>query len=57
MRLTFISQKQQEAPQQLNEKIAPPCDILMHESNNNLTQGAIELRGLLKSDIVKVEQI
>jgi len=53
--LHTFSENKQEALQQLNEEFAFLCDGLINETNDNLTQDAIELRNLLKSDVLKVE--
>ena len=55
--LHTFSENKQEALQQLDEEFAFLYDGLMHEPNDNLTQDAIELRDLLKSDVLKVEKI
>ncbi|TFH39925.1 MAG: hypothetical protein E4G94_10395 [ANME-2 cluster archaeon] len=55
--LHTFSENKSEALQQLDEEFAFLYDGLMHEPNNNLTQDAIELRDLLKLDVLKVEEI
>ena len=52
---TFLKNKQ-EALQQLNEEFAFLYDGLINEPDDNLTQDAIELRDLLRSDLLKVEK-
>lgn len=55
--LHTFSENKQEALQQLNEEFAFLYDGLVHEPDDNLTPDAIELRDLLKSDVLKVEKI
>jgi len=55
--LYTFSENKQEALQQLNEEFAFLYDGLIHEPDEKLTQDAIELRDLLKSDVLKVEKI
>lgn len=55
--LHTFSENKPEALQQLNEEFAFLSDGLIHEPNDNLTQDAIKLRDLLKSDVLKVEKI
>ena len=55
--LHTFSENQQEALQQLNEEFTFLYDGLIHEPDDNLTRDAIELRDLLKSDVLKVEKI
>lgn len=55
--LHTFSENKQEALQQLDEEFAFLYDGLIHEPDDNLTQDAIELRDLLKSDVLKVEKI
>ncbi len=55
--LHTFSENKQEALQQLNEEFAFLYDGLINEPDDNLTQDAIKLRDLLKSDVLKVEKI
>lgn len=55
--LHTFSENKQESLQQLNEEFAFLYDGLIHETDDNLTQDAIELRDLLKLDVLKVEKI
>ena len=55
--LHAFSDNKLEALQQFNEEFAFLYNGLIHEPDDNLTQDAIELRDLLKSDVLKVEKI
>lgn len=55
--LYAFSEDKQEALQQLGEEFAFLYDGLTHEPDEKQTQDAIELRDLLKSDVVKVKRI
>lgn len=54
--LHAFSENKPEALQQFNEEFAFLYDGLINEPDDNLTQDAIELRDLLKSDVLKVEK-
>lgn len=55
--LHTFSENKPEGLQQLDEEFAFLYDSLVHEPDDNLTQDAIELRDLLKSDVLKVKKI
>jgi len=55
--LHTFSENKQESLQQLNEEFAFLYDGLIHEPDEKLTPDAIELRDLLKSDVLKVEKM
>jgi hypothetical protein len=55
--LHTFSEDRQEALLQLGEEFVFLYDGLIHEPDENLTYDAIELRNLIKSDVVRVEEI
>ena len=55
--LHTFSENKIEALKQFNEEFAFLYDGLIHEPDDNLTQDAIELRDLLKSGVLKVEDM
>ena len=52
--LYTFSEDKQEALQQLNEEFAFLYDGLIHEPDENLTQDAIELRDIIKADVISI---